>query len=76
MSSSFGNGINRRRRVSGVLNHGGRGLNILTDAGDLWVIDRDDVDIDPDLLGCRVTAEGTQAGFDRLNVEWIGEADA
>lgn len=74
MSSSFGNDVNRRKRVSGVLNHGGRGLNILTDAGDLWVIDRDGVD--PDLLGCRVTAEGIQVGFDRLNVEWIGEADA
>lgn len=74
MSLNFGNSGNRRRRVSGVLSHGGRGLNILTDAGDLWVIDRGDVD--PDLLGCRVTAEGIQAGFDRLNVEWIGEADA
>jgi hypothetical protein len=60
-------------RVSGVLNHGGRGLNILTDAGDLWVIDRDDVD--PDLVGKRVTAEGVQAGYDRLTVEWIGEVD-
>ena len=74
MNSSFGNGINRRKRVSGVLQHGGRGMNILTDAGDLWVIDRDD--IDPDLIGRRVTAEGIQAGFDRLNVEWLGEADA
>lgn len=69
---NYGNGSNRRKRVSGVLNHGGRGLNILTDAGDLWVIDREDVD--PSLLGCRVTAEGTQAGYDRLEVEWIGEA--
>jgi hypothetical protein len=58
-------------RVSGELKQGGRGLNILTDAGDLWVIDRDDVD--PDLLGRRVTAEGIQAGYDRLTVEWIGE---
>jgi hypothetical protein len=74
VNSSFGNGINRRKRVSGVLQHGGRGMNILTDAGDLWVIDRDD--IDPDLIGRRVTAEGIQAGFDRLNVEWLGEADA
>lgn len=57
--------------MSGVLNHGGRGLNILTDAGDLWVLDREDVD--PELLGRRVTAEGTQAGYDRLHVEWIGE---
>lgn len=71
MSSTFGSGSNRRKRVTGVLNHGGRGLNILTDAGDLWVIDRDDVD--PDLLGRRVTAEGNQTGYDRLNVEWIGE---
>lgn len=72
MSSAFGNGKNRRKRVSGVLKHGGRGLNILTDAGDLWVIDREDVD--PELLGQRVTAEGTQSGYDRLLVEWIGEA--
>ena len=74
MSSSFGNGINRRKRVSGVLQHGGRGLNILTDSGYLWVLDQDD--LEPDLLGCRVTAEGIEAGFDRLKVEWIGEADA
>ena len=71
MSSTLGNGSNRRKRVSGVLNHGGRGLNILTDAGDLWVIDSDDVD--PDLLGRRVTAEGNQTGYDRLKIEWIGE---
>lgn len=71
MSSAFGNGNNRRKRVSGVLNHGSRGLNILTDAGDLWVIDRDEVDLD--LLGRRVTAEGIQSGYDRLQVEWIGE---
>lgn len=71
MSSSYSSGSSRRKRVSGVLKHGGRGLNILTDAGDLWVIDRED--IDPNLLGRRVTAEGTQAGYDRLKIEWIGE---
>lgn len=71
MNSILGNGKNRRKRVSGVLNQSGRGLSILTDAGDLWVLDRDDVD--PDLLGRRVTAEGTQSGYDRLSVEWIGE---
>jgi Protein of unknown function (DUF5818) len=71
MSSTYGNGSNRRKRVSGVLSHGGRGLNILTDAGDLWVIDREDVD--SYLLGRRVTVEGTQSGYDRLLVEWIGE---
>ncbi|MCW1402872.1 DUF5818 domain-containing protein [Novosphingobium sp. MW5] len=71
MSSVFEQRNSRRKRVSGVLSHGGRGLNILTDAGDLWVIDREDVD--PDLLGRRVTAEGVQAGYDRLVIEWIGE---
>lgn len=71
MSSLIGNGTGKRKRVSGVLNHGGRGLNILTDAGDLWVLDNEAVD--PDLLGRRVTAEGIQAGYDRLTVEWIGE---
>lgn len=71
MSSVFEQRNGQRKRVSGVLNHGGRGLNILTDAGDLWVIDREDVE--PDLLGRRVTAEGVQAGYDRLVIEWIGE---
>lgn len=72
MSSAFTNGSKRRKRVSGVLNQGRRGLNIVTDAGDLWVIDTESVD--PMLLGRRVTVEGTQAGLDRLNVEWVGEA--
>lgn len=71
MSSVFGQSNNRRKRVSGVLNDGSRGLTIVTDAGDLWVIDRDEVD--PDLIGSRVTAEGGQTGYDRLQVEWIGE---
>lgn len=71
MSSVLAQSNNRRRRVSGVLNEGSRGLNIVTDAGDLWVIDREEVD--SDLIGCRVTAEGVQTGYDRLQVEWIGE---
>ena len=62
----------RRRRVSGALNHGNRGLNILTDSGDLWVLEGNDVN--PDLLGHRVTAEGTSVGYDRLQLDWIGEA--
>lgn len=68
----FGDGQSRRRRVSGVLDHGVRGLNIQTEAGDLWVLDRDG--IDADLLGRRVTAEGTLIGFDRIQVDWIGAA--
>jgi len=71
MSSVFAQSNNRRKRVSGVLNDGSRGLNIVTDAGDLWFIDREEVD--PDLIGSRVTAEGVQTGYDRLQVEWIGE---
>jgi hypothetical protein len=71
MSSVFAQSNNRRKRVSGVLNYGSRGLHIVTDAGDLWVIDREEVD--PDLIGCRVTVEGVQTGYDRLQVEWIGE---
>jgi hypothetical protein len=42
----------------------------VTDSGDLWVLECDEVD--PDILGCRVTVEGVQAGYDRLHVEWIG----
>ena len=71
MNSMLGHGGSRRKRISGVLSLGARGLNITTEAGDLWVINRDD--IDPDLLGRRVTVEGIQAGYDRITVEWLGE---
>lgn len=72
MSSMFGNGNNRRMRVSGVLSDGGRGPSILTDSGDIWILDR--LDLDLDLLGSRVTVEGAQHGYDRLVVDWIGAA--
>jgi Protein of unknown function (DUF5818) len=71
MNSTFGHSSSRRKRVSGVLSYGSRGLHITTEAGDLWVIDREDVD--PDLLGRRVTVEGVQAGYDRIQVDWLGE---
>lgn len=61
-----------RRRITGRLDHCPRGLAIVTDAGDLWVIDRDDVDAD--LIGQLVIAEGVAIGYDRLKIEWIGEA--
>lgn len=70
MSALSDSSRSRRMRIGGVLSHGSRGLNILTDAGDLWVIDCEDAD--PSLLGRRVTAEGIQVGYDRLHVEWIG----
>ena len=62
----------RRKRLSGMLDHSARGLVVRTDAGDLWVLDRDDVD--SDLLGQRVTVEGELHGLDRIRVDWIGES--
>ena len=72
MTSQFNSGQSKRKRVSGRLEVGPRGLNILTDAGDLWVLDRDD---DSDLIGRHVIAEGVLIGFDRLQVDWLGEID-
>lgn len=60
-----------RRRIAGQLNHGPRGLVILTDAGDRWVIVNEEVE--PDLIGRQVVAEGVAIGLDRLKVDWIGE---
>ena len=73
MSLLFGNDQSRRKRVSGRLDLGPRGLNLVTDAGDLWVLDRDE--FDKDLIGRRVVAEGTLTGIDRLQVDWLGAAD-
>lgn len=70
----FGNGQGKRKRISGRLDLGPRGFNLLTDAGDLWVLDRDD--IDNDLIGRVVIAEGMLSGLDRLQVDWIGEAQS
>ena len=71
MTSQFNSGQSKRKRVSGRLEAGPRGLNILTDAGDLWVLDRDD--FDSDLIGRNVVAEGLLIGIDRLQVDWLGE---
>ena len=73
MNSQFNNGQSKRKRVSGRLQVGPRGLNILTDAGDRWVLDRDE--FDSDLIGRHVIAEGVLAGFDRLQVDWLGAVD-
>ncbi len=72
MNSQVGAGQNRQKRITGRLDLGPRGLNLLTDAGDLWVLDRDD--FDSDLIGRVVVAEGTLTGLDRLRVDWLGEA--
>lgn len=60
-----------RRRIAGQLDHGPRGLVIVTVAGDRWVIENEA--IEPDLIGRQVVAEGTAVGLDRLKVDWIGE---
>ncbi|WP_257730358.1 hypothetical protein [Aurantiacibacter atlanticus] len=43
----------------------------MTDAGDLWV--HEDVDPEIDRFGNEVTTEGVAVGLDRLRVEWLGE---
>ena len=60
-----------RRRIAGQLEHGPRGLVIVTGAGDRRVIENQA--IEPDLIGRQVVAEGTVVGLDWLKVDWIGE---
>lgn len=57
----------------GILCRGPRGLILTTDDTELWVIDAAD-DI-AQLVGRRVIAEGTAAGFDRLKVDRIDAAE-
>ena len=73
MSSIAGTLKSARKRVSGKLELGPRGLNLVTDAGDLWVLDFDA--FDNELLGRQVVAEGILTGLDRLQVDWLGELD-
>lgn len=61
-----------RKRVTGTLQLGPRGSFIITEAGDHWVLDLEDSV--QTLLGRQVTVEGSPAGYDRLSVDWIGEA--
>lgn len=62
-----------RKRVSGMLGRGRRGLILTTDDSELWVVDTDD-DV-ARLIGRRVMVEGTEAGLDRLRADWIGAAE-
>lgn len=62
-----------RKRVSGMLARGPRGLILTTDDSELWVIDIDD-DAGR-FIGCRVMIEGMPAGLDRLKADWIGPAE-
>ena len=61
-----------RRRIAGQLEDGPRGLVIVTAADDRWVIENQD--IEPNLIGRLVVAEGAVVGLDRVKVDWIGDA--
>jgi len=61
-----------RKRVSGTLGRGPRGL-VLTTGDELWIIDTD-VDATRH-IGRRVIIEGAVAGLDRLKADWIGAAE-
>jgi hypothetical protein len=61
-----------RKRVSGTLGRGRRGLVLTADDGEFWVIDT--VDDVAHLAGHRVMVEGMVSGLDRLKADWIGTA--
>jgi len=71
VSTAWGNA--KRRRVSGVLNSGARGLTLQNESGDFWVLET--ADIDPELIGKPVTVQGTLIGLDRLQLDWIGATE-
>jgi hypothetical protein len=58
--------------VRGTLGLGPRGPFIITEAGDYWILNLDGSM--QAVMGKRVTLEGSQAGYDRLSVEWMGDA--
>lgn len=63
-----------RLRISGGLERAPRGIAVVTDEGDHWVLDGyEPVDDD---FGSEVTAEGIVVGLDRLRVEWLGQVPA
>lgn len=66
--------MTKRLRITGRLEYGPRGLIIVTEAGDVRVLDG--CEPDADLIGTRVTAEGEASGYDRLRPDWIGAATA
>lgn len=48
-----------------------RGLILQVDDGGVWALDAPSRAYK--LVGTRVTVEGVRSGFDRLDVEWIGQ---
>ena len=62
-----------RYRLEGLLLDSSRGPVLQMDDGGVWALDTDaDVRL---MLGQRVTIEGVRSGFDRLDVEWMGQTE-
>ena len=59
-----------RKRISGRLEHVPRGIALVTEAGDHWILEGFEPSNDD--IGLEVTAEGIVVGLDRLQVEWLG----
>lgn len=57
-----------------MLLNSARGLVLEVEGGGVYALDADREA--EKLLGQRVTVEGVRSGFDRLDVEWIGLANA
>jgi hypothetical protein len=66
--------IGTHHRVSGVLLASRRGPILQVDDGGVWAIDTHRSITA--FLGQRVTVEGRRAGYDLLEIDWIGTADA
>lgn len=61
-----------RYRLEGLLLDSRRGPVLQMEDGGVWALDCDaEVSLMP---GQRVTIEGVRSGFDRLDVEWMGQA--
>lgn len=61
-----------RHRLEGLLLNSQRGLVLRMDNGGVWALDHDRNATK--LVGLRVIVEGTQSGFDRIDVDWIGQS--
>jgi hypothetical protein len=64
--------IGTRYRLEGLLESSARGLVLRMDDDETWALDTD-ASAEPHVRQ-RVTVEGVRSGFDRIAVDWIGEA--
>jgi Protein of unknown function (DUF5818) len=58
-----------RIRISGKRRNSKRGPLLVTDDGNVWLLEMADSLLLPSFG--KITVEGTQSGFDRLNVDWV-----